>query len=106
MCLEVNLVPDQQMLLIIQSNVVIVVQLISRTNAQLIEQLASNVTKLVIIHLNADLAVAVPILLKIQGNLPGLVVEAEYLMVENLPQEDKLMKQWRSLKPSLMRNLT
>ena len=35
---------------------------------------------------------AVPILPKIQGNLPGFVVEAEDLL-----QEDKLMKQQRSL---------
>ena len=56
--------------------------------------------------LSADLAVAVPILPKIQGNSPGFVVEAEHPVVEDLLQEDKLMKQQRSLKPSLMRNLT
>ena len=49
---------------------------------------------------------AVPILPKIQGNLPGFMIEAEQPMVEDLLQEDKSMKQQRSLKPSLMRNLT
>ena len=72
--LEVNPVPNQQILLTIQSSVVIVVQLISRTNAWLIESPASNVTELVIMPLNADLAVAVLVLSKIQGNLPGFVV--------------------------------
>ena len=47
--------------------------------------------------LNADPAVAVPILPKIQGNLSGFVVEAEHPMVKDLLQEDKLMKQQRSL---------
>ena len=56
--------------------------------------------------MNADLAVTVPILPKIQGNLPGFVVEAEHPVVEDLLQGDNLMKQLRSLKPSLMRNLT
>ena len=55
--------------------------------------------------LNADLAVAVPILPKIQGSLPGFVVEAEHPMVEDSLQEGKLMKQLRSQKPSLTRNL-
>ena len=55
--------------------------------------------------LNADPATAVPILPKIQGNLPGFMVEAEHPMVEDLLQEDKSMKQLRSLKPSLTRNL-
>ena len=82
------------------------VQLIPRTNAWLIYQLASNVTVLVTIHLSAYLATAVPIPLKIQGNLPGFVVETEHPVVEDSPQEDKLMKQLRSLKPSLMTNLT
>ena len=50
-------------------------------------------------------AIAVPILPKIQGNLPGVVVEAEHPVEEDLLQEDKSMKQQRSLKPSLMRNL-
>ena len=72
-----------------QSNVVIVIQLILRINPWLIESPASNVTELVIICLNADLAVAVAILPKIQGNLPGFMVEAEYPMVEDLLQEDK-----------------
>ena len=40
------------------------------------ESPASNVTELVIIRLNAD--PAVPILPKIQGNLPGFMVEAEH----------------------------
>ena len=44
----------------------------------------------------ADLAV--PTLLKIQGNLPGIVVEAEHPGIEDSLQ-DKSMKQWRSLKP-------
>ena len=42
--LEVNLVPDQQILLIKQSHVVTVVQLIPGTNTQLTESPASNVT--------------------------------------------------------------
>ena len=82
-----------------------VVQLIPRTNAWLINQLASNVTELAIIHLSADLATAVPIITKIQGNLPGFMVEAEHPVVADSPQEDKLMKQLRSHKQSLMRNL-
>ena len=49
---------------------------------------------------------AVPVLLKIQGNLPGFVVEAEHPRVEDSLLEDKSMKQQRSLKPSLTRNLT
>ena len=53
--------------------------------------------------LNAD--PAVPVLPKIQGNLPGFVVEAEHPVVEDLHQEDKSMKQQRSLRPSLTRNL-
>ena len=91
------------MLLITWSNVVIVVQNISRTSARLLKSPASNVTELVITRMNAD--PAVPILLKIQGNLPGFVVEAEHPMVENLLLEGKSMKQLRSLKPSLTRNL-
>ena len=55
-------------------------------------------------QLNTD--PAVPILTKIQGNLPGFVVEAEHPVVEDLLQGDKLMKQLRSLKPNLTRNLT
>ena len=47
----------------------------------------------------------VPILPKIQGNLPGFVVEAEHPVVEDLLLEGKSMKQLRSMKPSLMRNL-
>ena len=53
------------------------VQLIPKTDAQLIESLASNATELVIMPLNAELT-AVPTLPKIQGNLPGFVVEAEH----------------------------
>ena len=55
--------------------------------------------------LSADPAIAVPILPKIQGNLPGFVVEAEHPVAEDLLLEGKSMKQLRSLKPSLMRNL-
>ena len=77
---------------------------IPRTNAWLIESPALNVTELVIIRLSAGQAV--PILLKIQGNLPGFMVEVEHPMVEVSLPEDKSMKQLRSLKPSLMRNLT
>ena len=55
--------------------------------------------------LNVDPAITAPILLKILGNLPGFVVEAEHPMVEDLLQEDRSMKQLRSQKPSLMRNL-
>ena len=54
--------------------------------------------------LNPDLAV--PVLPKIQGNLPGFVVEAEHPMVEDLLLEGKSMKQLKFLKPSLTRNLT
>ena len=43
--------------------------------------------------LSADSAIAVPILPKIQGNLPGFVVEVEHSVVEDSLQEDKLMKQ-------------
>ena len=53
--------------------------------------------------LNAD--PVVPILPKIQGNLPGFVVEVEHPVVEVSLQENKSMKQLRSLKPNLMRNL-
>ena len=102
--LEVNPVPDQQILLIVQSNVVIVIQYIPKTDAQLIDQLASDVTRLVIMPLCAD--PAVPVLLKTQSNLKGFVVEAEHLMVEDSFQEDRSMKQLRSLRPSLMTNLT
>ena len=49
---------------------------------------------------------AVPILPKIQGNLPSFMVEAEHPGVEDSLLEDKSMKQQRFLKPSLMRNLT
>ena len=38
--------------------------------------------------LNADPATAVPILPKIQGSLPGFMVEAEHPVVEDLLQED------------------
>ena len=55
-------------------------------------------------QMNAD--PAVPILPKIQGNLQGFMVEAEHTMVEDSLLGDKSMKQPRSLKPSLMRNLT
>ena len=74
--LEVNPVPSQRILLITWSNVVIVAQLISRTNAQLIESPASNVIELVIMPLNAELAVLT--LPKVQGNLPGFGVDAEH----------------------------
>ena len=56
-------------------------------------------------QMNVDLAVSVPILPKIQDNLPGFVVEAEHPVVEDLLLEGKSMKQLRSLKPSLTRNL-
>ena len=102
--LEVNLVPDQQILLIVQSHVVIVVQLIQKIDAQLIGQTASNVKELVIIRLCAD--PAVPVLPKIQGSSTGFMVEAEHPKVEDLLQEERSMKQLRSLKPSLMTNLT
>ena len=49
---------------------------------------------------------AVPVLPRIQGNLPGFVVEAEHITVEDSLLEDKSMKQQRFLKPSLMRNPT
>ena len=45
-------------------------------------------------------------LLKIQDNLTDFVVEVGHLMVEDLLQEGRSTKQLRSLKPSLMRNLT
>ena len=57
-----------------------------KTDARLIDQLASNVTDLVIIHLNAGLT-AVPTLPKIQGNLPGFVVEADHRMAEDSLQK-------------------
>ena len=104
--LEVNPVPDQQILLITQSNVVIVVRLIPKIDARLIDQLASNVTELVTIHLNAGPPIAVPILPKIQGNLTGFMVEAEHFVVEDSLQEDRSMKQLRSLTPSPTTNLT
>ena len=40
---------------------------------------------------------AVPVLPKTQGNLTGFMVEAEHLMVEDSLQEDRSMKQLRSL---------
>ena len=56
--------------------------------------------------LNAEL-IAVPVLLKIQGNLPGFVVEVEHHpVVEDSLQEGRSMKQLKSVKPSLMKNLT
>ena len=54
--------------------------------------------------LNVELTV--PILLKIQGNLTGFAVEVGHPMVEDLLQDGKSIKQLRSLKPSLMTNLT
>ena len=63
-----------------------------------------NVTELAITQMNAD--PAVQILPKIQGNLTGFMVEVEHPVVEDLLQGDKLMKQLRSLKPSLMTYLT
>ena len=79
------------------------VQLIPRTKARLFESPASNVTELVIMPLNAE--PAIPTVPKIQGNLPGFMEEAEHPVVEDSLQEGKLMKQLRSLKPSLIRNL-
>ena len=55
--------------------------------------------------LNVDLEVAGPILPKIQDNLPGFVVDTEHPVVEDLLLEGKSMKQLRSPKPSVMRNL-
>ena len=86
--LEVNLVPDQQVLLIRWSHVVIVVQLIPKTDAQLINQFASIVTEWVIICLCADLLITVLVLLKTQGNSICFVVETEHPEVEDLHQED------------------
>ena len=103
--LEVNPVSNQQILLTIQFSVVIVVQLIPRTNAQLIKSPASSVTELVITLLNAEL-ITVPTLPKIQGNLTGFVVEVDHPMVEDSLQEGRSMKQLRSFKPSLTTNLT
>ena len=102
--LEVNLVPDQQILLIVQSHVVIVVRLIPKIDAQLISQFPSDVTELVIICLCAD--PAVPVLPKIQGSSTDFMVEAEHPEVEDLLKEDRSMKQLRFLKPSQMTNLT
>ena len=85
--LEVNLVPDKQILLIRWSHVVIVVRLIPKTDAQLIDQLASIVTEWVIIRLCAD--PAAPVLLKTQDSSTGFVVEAEHPKVEDLLQEDR-----------------
>ena len=48
---------------------------------------------------------AIPTVPKIQGNLPGFMEEAEHPVVEDSLQEGTLMKQLRSLKPSLIRNL-
>ena len=55
--------------------------------------------------LNAEL-ITVPVLPKIQGNSTGFMVEAEQPKVEDSLQGDRSMKQLRSLKPSLMINLT
>ena len=104
--LEVNPVPDQLIHLIRQSHVVIVVQLIPQTDAQLINQLVSNATKWVIMPLCADLLITVTVLLRIQGNSIRFVGEVDHPGVGDLLQEDRSMKQLRSLKPSLMRNLT
>ena len=57
-----------------------------RTNALLIESLASNVIGLVIWHQCAE---SVPVLPRIQGNLTGFMVEAEHPRVEDLLLEDK-----------------
>ena len=102
--LEANPLTNQQILLIIQLNVVIAVQHIPRTNALLIESPVSNVIGLVIMPRCAD--PAIPVLPKIQGNLPGFVVEADHPVVEDSLLEDKSTKQQRSLKPNLMRNLS
>ena len=101
--LEVNPMTNQWILLTTQPNTIIVVQLISRINALLPESLVSNVTKLVIMPLCTG--PAVPVLHKIQGNSTGFMVEAEHPGVEDSLQENKLMKQLRSLSPRLMRNL-
>ena len=87
MHLEVNLVPDQLILLIRRSHVVIVVRLIPKTDARLIDQLASIVTDWVIFHQCADL-IAVLVLLKTPGSLAGFVVEAKHPELEVL-QEDR-----------------
>ena len=87
--LEANLVPDQHVLLIRWSHVVIVVRLIPKIDAWLIDQLASIVTDWVIFHLYADLLIAVLVLLKTQGSSTGFVVEAEHPEVEDLLQEDR-----------------
>ena len=55
--------------------------------------------------LNAEL-ITVPVLPKIQDSLIGFVVEANHPGVKDSLQEDRSMKQMRSLKPSLMTNLT
>ena len=85
--LEVNLVPDQPIHLIRWSHVVIVVRLIPKIEAWLINQLASIVTDWVIFHLCADL-IAATLLPKTPGSSTGFVVEAEHLEVEVL-QEDR-----------------
>ena len=84
--LEANLVPDQLILLIGQSHVVIVVRLIPKIIAQLISQPASIVTEWVIFCLCADLLIAVLVLLKTQGSSTGFVVEAEHPKVEVLQE--------------------
>ena len=101
-----SIISDQQILLIKQSHVVTVVQLIPKTDALLIDQLSSIVTEWVIIHLCADLLIAVPVLIKTQGNSTDFMVEVDHSEVEDLLQEDRSMMQLRSLKPSLMTNLT
>ena len=79
---------DQLIHLIRWSHVVIVVQLIPKTDAQFIDQLASIVTDWVIFHLCAGLLITVLVLFKTPGSSTGFVVEAEHPKVEVL-QEDR-----------------
>ena len=88
MHLEVNLIPDQLICLIKWPHVVIVVRLIPKTDAWLINQLASIATDWVIFHQCAGLLITVLVLLKTQGSSTGFLVEAEHPEVEVL-QEDR-----------------
>ena len=60
------------------------VQLIPQIDVQLIDQPASIVTELVIIHLCADLLVTVPVLPRTHSNLTGFMVEVDHPGVEDL----------------------
>ena len=60
------------------------VQLIPNIDARLIDQFASIVTEWVIICLCADLLIAVPVLLKTQGNSTDFMVEVDHPEVEDL----------------------